>query len=97
MSLNVTQITNKLNITVTQNNQVYKLQPILKVINGTITETDPIFQASEASLFVAGDKANLDNQSGVNTGDETTSSILWKKLQTVSKMQNNRAIGKKHD
>jgi hypothetical protein len=28
---------------------------------------------------------------------ETTSSILWKKLQTVSKMQNNRAIGKKHD
>ena len=38
----------------------------------TFTETDPIFQASEASLFVSGDKANLDNQSGVNSGNQTS-------------------------
>lgn len=48
-------------------------------------ETDPIFQASEASLFVAGDKANLDNQSGINTGDETTSSIQTKRpIKTIN-------------
>ena len=48
-------------------------------------ETDPIFQASEASLFVTGDKANLDNQSGINSGDETTSSIQIKRpLKTVN-------------
>ena len=50
----------------------------------SFTETDPIFQASEASNFVSGDKANLDNQSGINTGDETTSSIQTKRpLKTV--------------
>ena len=36
----------------------------------TFTETDPVFQASEASLFVSGDKFNLDNQSGINSGDQ---------------------------
>ena len=47
-------------------------------------EADPIFQASEASNFVSGDKANLDNQSGVNTGDETSTSIQAKRpLKTV--------------
>ena len=47
-------------------------------------EADPIFQASEASNFVSGDKANLDNQSGVNTGDETTLSIQTKRpLKTI--------------
>jgi len=51
----------------------------------TFTETDPIFQASEASNFVAGDKNKLDNQSGVNSGDETTSSIQTKRpLKTVN-------------
>ena len=50
----------------------------------SFTEEDPIFQASEASNFVSGDKANLDNQSGVNTGDETTLSIQTKRpLKTV--------------
>ena len=50
----------------------------------SFTEADPIFQASEASNFVSGDKANLDNQSGVNTGDETTLSIQTKRpLKTV--------------
>lgn len=38
------------------------------------TETDPIFQASEASLFTTGDKAKLDNQNGVNTGDNAPNS-----------------------
>lgn len=33
-------------------------------------ETDPVFQASEASKFTAGDKDKLDNQSGINTGDQ---------------------------
>ena len=51
----------------------------------TFTEIDPVFQASEASLFVAGDKANLDNQSGINSGDETTLSIQTKRpLKTVN-------------
>ena len=50
----------------------------------SFTEIDPIFQASEASNFVSGDKANLDNQSGVNTGDETTLSIQTKRpLKTI--------------
>lgn len=50
----------------------------------SFTEVDPIFQASEASNFVSGDKANLDNQSGVNTGDETVTSIQAKRpLKTV--------------
>jgi hypothetical protein len=43
---------------------------------GVATETDPIFSASEAANFVAGDKANLDNQSGVNTGDQDLSGYL---------------------
>lgn len=51
----------------------------------SFTETDPVFQASEASLFVSGDKANLDNQSGVNSGDETTLSIQTKRpLKTIN-------------
>lgn len=51
----------------------------------SFTETDPIFQASEASLFVTGDKVNLDNQSGINSGDETTLSIQTKRpLKTVN-------------
>lgn len=51
----------------------------------SFTETDPVFQASEASNFVAGDKANLDNQSGVNSGDETTTTIQTKRpLKTIN-------------
>ena len=83
MKLTVTQNINKLSLQVTQSNTIVKLQPILNSSNST--ETDPIFQASEASLFVAGDKANLDNQSGINSGDETTSSIQTKRpLKTVN-------------
>ena len=51
----------------------------------SFTETDPRFQASEAFLFQAGDKANLDNQSGINSGDETTSSIQTKRpIKTIN-------------
>lgn len=85
MSLNVTQNINKFHITAVQNNQIVKLQPIINTNSSDFTETDPIFQASEAALFEPGDKANLDNQSGVNTGDETTSSIQAKRpLKTIN-------------
>lgn len=84
-TLSVTQNINELHITAIQNNEITKLQPIVNTNSSDFTETDPIFQASEASLFVTGDKANLDNQSGVNTGDETTSSIQTKRpLKTVT-------------
>ena len=84
-TLSVTQSINKLHITAVQNSEVVELQPIITVNALAFVETDPIFQASEASLFVAGDKSNLDNQSGVNTGDETTSSIQTKRpLKTIN-------------
>ena len=84
MTLTVTQNTIQNNLTITQSNVVVKLQPVINA-SAQIVETDPIFQASEASNFVAGDKSNLDNQSGVNTGDETTSSIQTKRpLKTVN-------------
>ena len=84
MTLTVTQNTTQNNLTITQSNVVVKLQPVINA-SAQIVETDPIFQASEASNFVAGDKTNLDNQSGVNTGDETTSSIQTKRpLKTVT-------------
>ena len=84
MTLTVTQNTIQNNLKITQSNVVVKLQPVINA-SAQIVETDPIFQASEASLFVAGDKTNLDNQSGVNTGDETTSSIKTKRpLKTIN-------------
>ena len=84
-TLSVTQNVNELHITAIQNNEITKLQPIVNTSSSDFIETDPIFQASEASLFVAGDKANLDNQSGINSGDETTLSIQAKRpLKTVN-------------
>lgn len=84
-TLSVTQNINELHITAIQNNEITKLQPIVNTSSSDFIETDPIFQASEASLFVAGDKANLDNQSGINTGDETTLSIRTKRpLKTIN-------------
>lgn len=47
--------------------------------NYLLVETDPIFQSSEASSFVEGDKSKLDNQSGINTGDETIETIQTKR------------------
>ncbi len=84
MTLTVTQNTIQNNLTITQSNVVVKLQPVINA-SAQIVETDPIFQASEASNFVAGDKSNLDNQSGINTGDETTTTIQTKRpLKTVT-------------
>lgn len=84
-TLSVTQNINELHITAIQNNEITKLQPIVNTNSPDYIETDPIFQASEASLFVAGDKTNLDNQSGINTGDETTLSIQTKRpLKTIN-------------
>ena len=84
MTLTVTQNTIQNNLTITQSNVVVKLQPVINA-SAQIVETDPIFQASEASNFVAGDKSNLDNQSGINTGDETTTTIQTKRpLKTVN-------------
>lgn len=86
MTLTVTQNISKFNLTVTQTNNVVELQPIINTSDSsTFVETDPIFLASEAALFQSGDKANLDNQSGVNTGDETTNSIQTKRpLKTIN-------------
>ena len=86
MNLTVTQNITKFNIVVSQSNIEVKLQPILNTASGGITiETDPIFLASEASNFVDGDKANLDNQSGINTGDETIITIQAKRpLKTIN-------------
>lgn len=86
MKLTVTQNVNEFNIKATQSNIEVLLQPIINTSDSMLyQETDPIFLASEANLFVAGDKANLDNQSNVNTGDETTLSIQTKRpLKTVN-------------
>ena len=84
-TLSVTQNINELHITAIQNNEITKLQPVVNTNSSDFIETDPIFQASEASLFVAGDKSNLDNQSGINSGDETTLSIQTKRpIKTVN-------------
>ena len=64
--------------------------PISSLLNDagyltSFTESDPIFLASEASNFVDGDKDNLDNQSGINTGDETIITIQAKRpLKTIN-------------
>lgn len=48
-------------------------------------ENDDVFQSSEASQFVSGDKVKLDQQSGTNSGDETTTSIQTKRpLKTIN-------------
>jgi len=40
-------------------------------LTGTITETDPVYNASEAVNITSTDISNLSNLSGVNTGDQT--------------------------
>lgn len=42
---------------------------------GTITETDPVFTASEAANITATNITNLNNLSGVNTGDQDITGI----------------------
>jgi hypothetical protein len=44
-------------------------------VTGTITETDPVFSSSPSKSITAIDINNLDNLSGVNTGDQDISGI----------------------
>jgi len=47
-------------------------------ISGTITETDPVFTASQAANIKAIDITHLSNLSGVNTGDQDLSAYATK-------------------
>ncbi|PCH67815.1 MAG: hypothetical protein COC06_10650 [Bacteroidales bacterium] len=46
-----------------------------ETITGTITESDPVYTASEVSNITTGDITNLGNLSGTNTGDQDLSSF----------------------
>src|SRR5574344_1140556 len=46
-----------------------------ETVSGGITETDPIYSASEAANITPTDSTNLSNLSGVNTGDQDLSSL----------------------
>lgn len=58
---------------------MYPRIPGIDVVGGkggsAAPETDPVFSASEAALFESGDKDKLDDQSGVNTGDQDLSAL----------------------
>ncbi|MDN5356290.1 MAG: hypothetical protein PWQ43_1232, partial [Rikenellaceae bacterium] len=54
---------------------------------GTITETDPVFTASEAANITATNITNLNNLSGVNTGDQDLSSLATKTALSDSTAQ----------
>jgi uncharacterized protein (TIGR02145 family) len=47
-------------------------------ITGTITETDPVYSASQAANITASHLTKLSTLSGINTGDETASTIKSK-------------------
>ncbi len=49
-----------------------------ETVTGEITETDPIFTSSEAANITATDITNLENLSGVNTGDQDLSTLATK-------------------
>jgi hypothetical protein len=49
-----------------------------ETVTGGITETDPIYSASEAAKIDATDITNLSNLSGTNTGDQDVSSLATK-------------------
>ena len=46
-----------------------------KTVTGTITETDPVFNTSEAKNITTTDITNLSNLSGTNTGDQDISGL----------------------
>ena len=70
---------NKLsNITVTQAVNLDTLENIANSALQSFTETDPLFQASQAFNITAGDITKLSNLSGINTGDETGSTLTSK-------------------
>ena len=49
-----------------------------ETVTGGITETDPIYSASEAAKIDSTDIANLSNLSGTNTGDQDLSTLATK-------------------
>ena len=49
-----------------------------ETVTGGITETDPIYSASEAANIDATDMTNLSNLSGTNTGDQDLSTLATK-------------------
>jgi len=51
-----------------------------------ITETDPLYTASEAANIIAGDITNLGNLSGTNTGDQDLSALATRSALTDSTM-----------
>lgn len=79
-TLSVTQNINELHITAVQNNEVVKLQPIFNTVSTDYIETDPIFQASEASLFVVGDKDKLDD---IEAGAEVNVQSDWNQINPL--------------
>lgn len=79
-TLSVTQNINELHITAIQNNEITKLQPIVNTSSSDFIETDPIFQASEASLFAAGDKDKLD---GIEAGAEVNVQSDWNQINPL--------------
>ena len=52
-------------------------------VTGGVTETDPIYIASEAANITAGDITNLGNLSGTNTGDQDLSGYLTAETDPV--------------
>jgi uncharacterized protein (TIGR02145 family) len=45
-------------------------------LSGTVTETDPLYAASQALYITETDIANLSNLSGINTGDQDLSALV---------------------
>ena len=49
----------------------------------SITESDPIYSASESANITSGDLVNLSNLSGINTGDQDLSGYLTVEIDPV--------------
>ncbi len=67
------------NYTITGTSQILSVPYALhaktaEVFTGAVTETDPVFSASDAANISASDLVKLENLSGVNTGDQDLSS-----------------------
>jgi len=75
-----TDLDNGTNYTITGTSQLLSVPYALhsktaENITGTITETDPVYTASEAANITASDITNLGNLSGTNTGDQDLSGL----------------------
>jgi hypothetical protein len=67
-----------------------------KTITGTVTETDPVYSASQAANITATDITNLSNLSGINTGDQDVSSFITSETDPVYSASQAAAMGQKH-